>query len=103
MVRLFKKKNFNRLIIKNKTNKNQKMNQKEKARAYDAQQLVDKFNKQYPVGSSVKHRTTASKSIPFNKHTVRAEAFVANSNMAFAFFNEVSGYCSIEADFVQYL
>ena len=78
------------------------MDQKEKARAYDAQQLVEKFNKLYPVGSSVKHRTTAIKSIPFKEHTVRAEAFVANCNNAVAFFNEVSGYCSIEGDFVQY-
>ena len=78
------------------------MNQKEKARAYDAQQLVDKFNELYPVGSTVMHRTTASKSIPFKEHTVRAAAFVANSTLAVAFFNEVSGYCSIESDFVQY-
>ena len=78
------------------------MDQREKYRAYDAQQLVDKFNNLYPVGSTVMHRTTAIKSIPFTEHTVRAEAFVANSNMAVAFFNEVSGYCSIEADFVKY-
>jgi hypothetical protein len=78
------------------------MNQREKARAYDAQQLVQKFNNKFPVGSKVMHRSTAIKSIPFTERIVKSEAFVSNSTQAVAFFEGLSGYYSIDPEFVQY-
>jgi hypothetical protein len=82
--------------------KTHKMNKNEKYIRYEAQELVDKFNKLYLVGSTVMHRTTAVKSIPFKEQTVRAKAFVSNSLQPVAFFVGISGYCSIEPDFVKY-
>lgn len=85
------------------------MNQRQKAQKYDelqhdlqAQELVDKFNALYPIGSKVMHRTMAIKSAPFVERTVRTEAYLSNSMQPVAHFEEISGYCSIEADFVQY-
>lgn len=78
------------------------MNTKEKARAYDAQQLIEKFNELYPVGSKVMLRKWASDSSPYIECTVKAEAFLTNSNDAVAFFNEISGFFSISPEFIQY-
>jgi hypothetical protein len=78
------------------------MTLKEKAQAYDAQQLVDRFNQLYQTGSTVLHRTIAITSMPFQKHTVKSPAFIANKYNAVVFFNEISGYCSIDSDFIQY-
>lgn len=78
------------------------MTTKEKARAYDALQLVNKFNLHFPVGGKVQLREVASKSYPYIECTVRAKAFVSNSNEPVAFFEEISGYFSIESDFIQY-
>jgi hypothetical protein len=75
---------------------------KQKAQAFDSQQLVDKFNKLYSLGSTVMIRKIASKSYPYIPVTVSAPAFVTNSLDAAAFFNEISGYFSIEPDFVKY-
>ena len=76
------------------------MTQEEKARAYDAQQLVNTFNLIYRPGSKVQHRTYSNKE--YEHHTVSSPAFVNNSHQPVAFFDEISGYCSIERDFVRY-
>jgi hypothetical protein len=78
------------------------MKQKEKARAFDAQQLVTKFNELYPVGSKVKLRKIAIKSAPYIECTVKREAFLSHGNEPVAFFDEISGYFSIEPDFISY-
>jgi hypothetical protein len=66
------------------------------------EKLVEKFNQLYPVGSKVMLRKVASNSFPYKEYTVRAEAFIANSGQPVAYFNEISGYFSIEPEFVQY-
>jgi hypothetical protein len=78
------------------------MTQKEKARIYDAEQLVARFNKLYPVGSKVNLRKMAIKSAPYIECTVKREAFLSHGNEPVAFFNEISGYFSIEPDFINY-
>lgn len=78
------------------------MTKTEKARAFDAQNLVEKFNQLYPVGSKVMLRKVASKSFPYQKYIVKKEAFCTNSFDAMAFFDGISGYFSIDTDFVQY-
>lgn len=78
------------------------LSKKEKALAYDAQKSVEKFNELYPVGSTVSLRKVASKSFPYAEYTVKSEAFVANETNPVAFFNGISGYFSIEPDFVSY-
>jgi hypothetical protein len=79
-----------------------KLSKKEKALAFEAQKLVERFNELYPVGSVVSLRKMASKSVPYIECTVRSSAFVANETDPVAFFNEISGYFSIEPDFVSY-
>lgn len=78
------------------------MNKNQKAMVAEANQLVAEFNNQFPVGSTVMHRTMASKSTPFIERKVKGEAFAAHGNTAVAFFEGISGYCSIEPEFVQY-
>lgn len=78
------------------------MTKKEKAKAYDALILVKKFNELFPVGSKVMLRKIASKKAPLIECTVRTEAFMSNSIEPVTFFNEISGYFSIEPDFIQY-
>ncbi len=75
---------------------------KQKAEAYDAQKTVEKFNSLYPVGATVMIRKVSIKSFPYIPVTVKAVAFVANETSPVCFFNEISGYFSIEPDFVQY-
>ena len=79
-----------------------KLSKKEKALAFEAQKLVQKFNELYPIGSVVMLRKMALKSAPYIECTVRSAAFVANETDPVAFFNEISGYFSIEPDFVSY-
>ena len=78
------------------------MTRTEKARAFDAQNLVAKFNQLYPVGSKVMLRKFASKTFDYKEFTVRKEAFCTNSLDAVAYFDGMSGYFSIDTDFVQY-
>ena len=78
------------------------LSKKEKALAYDAQKLVEKFNELYPVGSKVTLRKVSVKSAPYIECTVRSAAFAANATNPVAFFEEISGYFSIEPDFIKY-
>ena len=78
------------------------MTEKEKAQAYDAEQLVKKFNDLYPVGSKVTLRKISVKKCPYIECTVKAPAFVSRSSEPVAFFNEISGYFDISPDFVKY-
>jgi len=78
------------------------LSQKEKVRAYDALKLVEKFNNLYPIGSTVMIRKVSKDSYPYIPVTVSTFAFVANETEPVTFFNEISGYFSIEPEFVQY-
>jgi hypothetical protein len=78
------------------------MNIKEKARIYDAQQLVDKFNQLYPIGSKVMVKRNSTKNCPLEEVTVKSEAFLSYSNAPVCFFNEISGYFSIDKKFIKY-
>lgn len=78
------------------------MNNKEKAKAFDSIQLVNKFNSLYPVGSTVMLRKCSVESFPYNPYEVKSEAFIANDNCAYAFFKGISGYFSIDEDFIKY-
>lgn len=73
--------------------------QKEKEKA---QLVVDKFNAKYPVGSQCPHKKIGVASFPFIEREVIGKAFVSASNEPVAYFEGLSGYFSITADFVKY-
>lgn len=78
------------------------MTQKQKAQIYDAEKLVEKFNKLFPVGSKVGHKKIGLKSYPFEMRIVKSKAYVSSSYDAVAFFEGLSGYYSIEPNFIDY-
>lgn len=61
--------------------------------------LVETFNSLYPVGQKAPYRVDTLS--PYCELTVRDEAFLTNG-MAVVFFEEKSGYYSIEKCFVKY-
>jgi hypothetical protein len=67
-----------------------------------AQMLVDHFNTKYPVGSLCPHKKVGIFSVPFVDREVTGKAFVSMSNEPVAYFKDLSGYYSIESDFVKY-
>ena len=75
---------------------------KEKAKRFDAQQTVEEFNRLFPVGSNVMVRKIASKEWPYQEVTVESEAFIANDTEPVCFFNEISGYFSVNKKFIKY-
>ena len=50
------------------------MKNKEKVRIYEAQQIVEKFNRIYPIGSKVLVKRNSTKSCPVEEVTVKGEA-----------------------------
>jgi len=74
----------------------------EKAKAYDSLKLIKKFNKLYPVGSTVILRHVASDDYPYEPHIVKFEAYLFPGFEAVAFFEGISGCFSIEPDFIKY-
>jgi len=66
-----------------------------------AEKMVAKFNRLYPVGDGVYWRSYVSDAAPYKYMTVKTPAFVANGQPV-VFFQERSGYCSIEPEFVKY-
>jgi hypothetical protein len=78
------------------------MTTKEKAKAYDAMQLVNRFNEQFELGSKVQLRKMASKNSQYIECTVESAAFLSSSNEPVAFFEEISGYFSIDPNFIKY-
>lgn len=74
----------------------------QKRRAFQAQELVEKFNKLYPVGSTVQLRKVSSDRFPYEEYKVKKEAFCTASFDAVAFFEGISGYFSIDTDFIKY-
>lgn len=78
------------------------LSKKQKALIYDAEQLVKKFNTLFPVGSEVSHRKISLRGQPFVKRIVKGEAFVSSSYDAVAYFEGLSGYYSIESNFIDY-
>lgn len=67
-----------------------------------AEQVVNQFNEQFPIGSKVMHKKIASKSIPFEERIVKSSAFVSNSYDPVAFFVGLSGYYIITPQFIKY-
>lgn len=61
--------------------------------------LVETFNSLYPVGEKAPYRSSPVSE--YRELTVRDEAFITNG-MAVVFFEEKSGYYSIEKCFVKY-
>lgn len=74
---------------------------KEEIRTREALKLVEMFNNKFPVGSKVQLRKIATDSCPYVDCYVRAEAFVIHGD-AVAYFVGISGYFSIEKDFIKY-
>jgi len=79
-----------------------RMSPKQKADAFDVMVLIERFNKNYPVGSKVMHRTTNIKSYPFVERVVKLPAYTNNLNSAFAVFEGLEGGYDIEEGFVKY-
>lgn len=62
-------------------------------------EYLTKFNNQYKIGDTVKYRNS-----PYSDYTivtVRTEAFMSHGN-AVVFFFEISGYCSVDPQFIYY-
>jgi hypothetical protein len=78
------------------------LSKKQQKEQEKAQQLVDKFNSKYPVGSTVMHRKGTHSSYKWEQREVERAAYVAASLEPVAFFTDLSGYYSITPDFVDY-
>lgn len=63
------------------------------------EKIIAKFNKMFPVGSTVRWRSSVGSE--YQNMTV-AHAAYDNHGLAVAFFNEKSGFCSVEPLFVDY-
>jgi hypothetical protein len=66
-----------------------------------AKDLVEKFNKQFPVGATVPWRSIGKAGVSHKDYTVRFAARDQNGQPV-AWFNERSGMVSIEPQFVNY-
>jgi hypothetical protein len=77
------------------------MTLEQKAAAYDAIQIVEKFNKHFPVGSKVEYRVLHDKA-PYEIVTVQTPAYLDKGKQPVAFFNELSGYYMITENFINY-
>ncbi len=75
------------------------MTQKQKARAYDAIKLVEKFNQSHKVGDTVMWRSINREGISYQPYITSSEAFVFQ-NEAVVCFEGKSGNCSIEHGFL---
>jgi hypothetical protein len=64
------------------------------------QELVGKFNAKFPVGSTVQFRT--SQDNEYRPVTVARPAYIAPNQHAVTFFEEISGFCSVDPMFVDY-
>jgi hypothetical protein len=64
-------------------------------------QLIDAFNEMFPIGSKCLWRSVADGKEKHKELTVRSKAF-DSYGQAVVFFEEISGYCSIEPQFVDY-
>jgi hypothetical protein len=67
----------------------------------EKQNLVEKFNEQFPVGSSVRWRSIASDKAAYREYTVHAAARLQHGQPV-TWFVEKSGMVSIEPQFVDY-
>lgn len=65
-----------------------------------AEKTVEKFNKKYPVGSTVKHRKSMHGE--YEDRILTHEAYVSSSLDPVAFFEGLSGYYLVTDDFIQY-
>lgn len=63
--------------------------------------LVERFNKRFPIGAKVQWRSIGKDDVPFEEVTVKSAAFDSHGQ-AVVFFEERSGYCSIDPRFVNY-
>lgn len=65
------------------------------------EEIVEKFNTQFPIGSTVGWRSISSDKVPFKEYTVRTTAIVQHGQPV-VWFHEKSGMVSIEPRFVDY-
>ena len=66
------------------------------------EKLVKQFNDKFPVGSKVMLRKVASNCFPYKEYTVNQAAFLSSSGSPVAVFDEISGFFSIEPEFIKY-
>lgn len=78
------------------------LSKKEQKYKEKSQIIVDKFNRQYPIGSTVMHKKTGIKSVPFEARKTKTLAFLSGSNDPVAFLEGLSGYYCITEDFIDY-
>lgn len=62
-------------------------------------QLIETFNQRFPVGSKCRWRSALSQ--PYTEVTIKHAAYDSHGQ-AVAFFQERSGFCSIDPRFVDY-
>lgn len=65
------------------------------------EEIVEKFNEQFPIGSTVKWRSISSDKVPYKQYTVRTSAVVQHGQPV-VWFHEKAGMVSIEPRFVDY-
>lgn len=72
------------------------------------QELVDKFNKQYPFnhetqkGSTIMYRTVAADGVPYLAEETRTPAFVSRNGYPSVFLRNRTGWYLIEEQHVDY-
>lgn len=64
-------------------------------------EIIERFNNLYPVGSKVQYRTVSMNGFPFKEGTVRDAAYINEGNPV-AFLEEVRGFLCITPDFIKY-
>lgn len=78
------------------------MNKKEAKRRKEAEQIIEKFNSLFPVGSTVPWRSVGIDGVDHSDCTVTQAAYISNSGEPVCFIKERSGYVSVSPDFVKY-
>lgn len=72
----------------------------ERLKDLSSEEIVERFNKSFFSGDSVYWRSSSVGE--YKRYTVKGEAFLDSSETPVVFFEEKSGYCSIEPVFVKY-
>lgn len=73
-----------------------------KPTAKQTAKLIERFNKKFPVGSTVFLRKCAVESSEYKPYTVTEPAYRDYSGEAVAFFDGISGCFSVSPDFIDY-
>ena len=75
------------------------LSKKQHIKIIRANLIVKKFNEDFSLGSKVGFMSIANDKNTGKIVTVKSEAFMSHGNPV-VFFNEISGYCSIEPEFL---